>query len=83
MSTFELKFAMPLQFRDDLEHGAQDDWNTWISWRGRFSGKTVYLIGWTDGAYAVVDRLGDYHCENISGHPSRMFEPAFELEHAT
>jgi hypothetical protein len=70
----ELRFAMPLVFKESLSNGDSRERNAHTSWKNRFSGKTVFLIGWCDNAFAVVDRLGDYHCENISGHPSFLFE---------
>jgi hypothetical protein len=71
----ELTFAMPLVFKESLATGDHGERNAYVSWKKRFSGKTVFLIGWCDSAFSVVDRLGDYHCENISGHPSFLFEP--------
>ena len=76
----ELTFGMPLVFRESLASGDHGERNAHAAWKNRFSGKTVFLIGWCDCAYSVVDRLGDYYCENISGHPSFLFEtPNAEL----
>lgn len=74
METMELTFGMPLIFKESLASGDSVELNAYTSWKNRFSGKKVFLIGWCDGAYSVVDRLGDYHCENISGHPSFLFD---------
>lgn len=77
----ELTFAMPLVFKESLASGDHGERNAYASWKNRFSGKVVFLIGWCDNAFAVVDRLGDYHCENISGHPSFLFEtPNVQIE---
>lgn len=70
----ELIFAMPLVFKESLATGDHGERNAYAAWKNRFGGKTVFLIGWSDSAFAVVDQLGDYHCENISGHPSFLFE---------
>lgn len=72
----DLTFAMPLRFKESLKESK--DWkerNAYESWKTRFAGKNVYLIGWCDNAFSVVYKLGDYYCENISGHPLFLFEP--------
>ncbi|MGJ8493502.1 hypothetical protein ACR4XK_11900, partial [Glaesserella parasuis] len=76
MSQYELHFGMPLIFRESLNEGSATEKNIYASWRKRFSGRVVFLIGWCESAFSVVDKLGDYHCENCSGHPSVMFDPA-------
>lgn len=74
---FELKFAMPLRLRSDLAT-ATEFWeqNKYRSWRNRFEGKTVFLIGWCDTAFTVVERLGDYNTESLGMQPWDLFEPA-------
>jgi len=67
---FDLKFAMPLKMRTDL------DQNTYRSWKNLFENKTVYLIGWCDTAFVVVYALGDYYSEPIGMKPWDLFEPA-------
>lgn len=70
----ELTFGMPLMLKESLATGNHGERNAYAAWKNQFSGKTVFLIGWCDSAFAIVDRLGGYNFEFISGHPSFLFE---------
>lgn len=71
----EIVFGMAVQLRSDLTESSPDpqDRNKAISWK-QFRGKVMHIIGWSESSYAVVEHLGDYNMEFISGHPSDLFE---------
>ena len=70
----DMTFGMPLKLKESLATSdAHFERNAHIAWKQRFGDKTVYLLGWCDSAYAVVDRLGSYNFEFISGTPDQLF----------
>lgn len=75
MSKTNFTFGTKLKFRDELEHGTQDEVNRFISYRGTFQGKVMFLVGMGPNAFAVVPELGSMNFEFISGHPSTLFTP--------
>lgn len=80
--TMKLEFAMPMQFKSDYFKNSNDDKerNIYRSWREELEGKTWYLLGWHDSAYAITDKLGSYSFKYISGNPSDLFEALEESE---
>ena len=70
-----LEFGMPLKLRENLGYGDFLDRNRSIAFR-RFQGKTVFLVGWCEIAFAIVSKRGDYNFEFFTGHPFDLFETA-------
>jgi len=70
----KLPFASALRFREDLAQGDDRQVNMYRSWRSTLSGKTFYIIGQSDSAYAITPELGAYNFEYISGNPLDLFE---------
>lgn len=75
MSETNFTFGTELKFRDELEHGTQDEVNRFRSYRSTFQGKVMFLVGMGPNSFAVVPALGSMNFEFISGHPSALFTP--------